>query len=145
MPVRLLLKLALIVAGYVIAVAVATAATVALLFLPSALSSGSPEAGRLAVGDAPAVMVVGFFWTFLCALPGFVVAVVFGERWAWRRWPGYALAGLVDVVPSFLIFGGLTGSLAGMTDVFLSALPGGFAGGTAYWAGAGRFVVARRR
>jgi hypothetical protein len=140
-----LLKLLLVATGYVLAVAVATVVTVALLFTPAAMSSGMLAGVRFAVTDAPAIMFVGFFWTFVCALPGFVVAILLGERLAWRRWHGYAFAGLADVFPSFLVFSAYAGSLLGMADLFLSALPGGFAGGAAYWAGAGRFVAARRR
>lgn len=140
-----LVKLALIVAGYGLAVAVATVVTVALLFAPAAQSGGTLASLRFALTDAPAIMVVGFFWTFLCALPGFIVAVALGERLAWRRWRSYAFAGLFNVIPSFAIFAGFTGSLSGMIEPFLSALPGGFAGGAAYWMGAGRFVAARRR
>lgn len=140
-----LLSLLLIAAGYVLAVAVATVVTVALLFAPVAASSGSLAAARFTLMDAPVVMVLGFFWTALCALPGFVVAIVSGEWLGWRRWRSYAFAGLANVVPSFLVFGGFAGSLSGLADPFLSALPGGFAGGAAYWAGAGRFVAAQRR
>ena len=140
-----LVKFLLIAAGYCVAVAVATVVTVALLFAPVATSSGSLAAARVSLADAPAIMVVGFFWTFLCALPGFIVAIALGERLGWRRWRSYAFAGLADVVPSFLVFGIFTGSLMGMVDPFLSALPGGFAGGAAYWVGAGRFVAARRQ
>lgn len=132
-------KLALIFAGYVVAVAIATIVTVALLFTPAVLSSGLSDAA-----DTPAIMLVGFFWTFVCALPGFVAAIVLGERHAWRHWLAYAVAGLLNVVPAFAIFGGLTGSLSGLTELVLCAFPGGFAGGGAYWAGAGRFVAARR-
>jgi hypothetical protein len=140
-----LLKLLLIVAGYVLAVAVATLVTVALLFAPAALSNGMLAGVRFAVTDAPVLVFVGFFWTFFCALPGFVFVILLGERLGWRRWHGYAFAGLADVVPSFLVFSIYAGSLLGMADLFLSALPGGFAGGAAYWAGTGRFVAARRR
>lgn len=124
-----LLKLLLIVAGYVLAVAVATLVTVALLFAPAALSNGMLAGVRFAVTDAPVLVFV----------------ILLGERLGWRRWHGYAFAGLADVVPSFLVFSVYAGSLLGMADLFLSALPGGFAGGAAYWAGAGRFVAARRR
>lgn len=141
----ILLKLLLVTAGYVLAVAVATVVTVALLFAPSAMTSGMLAGVRFAVTDAPMIAFVGFFWTFFCALPGFVVAILLGERLGWRRWHNYAFAGLTDVFPSFLVFSVYAGSLLGMTDLFLSALPGGFAGGAAYWAGAGRFVAARRR
>lgn len=140
-----LLKLLLIATGYVLAVAVATVVTVALLFAPSAVSSGTLAGVRFAVTDAPVIVFVAFFWTFFCALPGFIVAIALGERLGWRRWRSYAFAGLADVVPSFLIFGIYGGSLLGMIEPFLAALPGGFAAGAAYWAGAGRFIAARRR
>lgn len=143
-PLPILLKLALILTGYILAVAVATIVTVALLLTPVAPSVNSPEATRSLLTDVPFMFVIGFFWTFGCALPGFVVAVVVGESRLWRSWHAYASAGLLDVIPSFVIFGVLAGSPLGMTDLLLSAFPGGFAGGAAYWAGAGRFLAARR-
>ncbi len=140
----MLVRLVLIAAGYFLAVAAATVVTVAFLLAPAAWSGGTLAAFRSALADAPAIVVIGFFWTFICALPGFVVAVVLGERSRWRGWTIYAVAGLLDVIPSFAIFGGLTGSLSGMTELVLCAFPGGFAGGAAYWVGAGRFIAKRR-
>ena len=143
-PQSTLMKLTLISAGYVLAVAVATVVTVAMVFTPAVASSGMLDGIRFAMTDAPAIALVGFCWTFLSALPGFVVAIALGERLVWRRWRSYAFAGTANVVPSFLLFGIFTGSLSSMSELFLAALPGGFAGGAAYWAGAGRFAAAHR-
>ena len=143
-PLSILPKLALILIGYVMAVAAATVVTVGSLLALAVPSINSSEAARSLLTDGPFMVVIGFFWTFGCALPGFVVAVVLGELRLWRSWHVYALAGLLNVVPSLAISGVLAGSPLAMTDLLLSALPGGFAGGAAYWAGAGRVLAARR-
>ncbi len=140
-PLSALQKLALILAGYFVAVAAAAMATVTLLLAPAVLSYGSFEA---ALSDVPAMLALGFIWTFICALPGFIVAIVLGERQAWRGWSVYALAGLLNVIPSFAVLGVLAGSPQGIPDLLFAAFPGGVAGGAAYWAGAGRFVAAYR-
>ncbi len=131
--------------GYVIAVCVAVVVTEAVMLAPAALPDDGRNGSIFAfLPDLPGVFVVGFFWTFLCALPGFVVAVILGERRSWSHWLSYAAAGTLNVVPSLAIFSGLAGPPFSMPLMIVGAFIGGFAGGAAYWAGAGRFVARRR-
>jgi hypothetical protein len=140
-------KLALIFFGYGVAVAAATLVAVILMLAPTALpDDGARESPFRTMAElAPAMLVIGFFWTFLCALPGFIVAIVVGERSRWRGWKVYSVAGFFNVMPSLALFGGFAGSPLEMPGMVAAAFPGGLAGGAAYWAGAGRFVAAHRR
>lgn len=136
------LKIAVISAGYVIAVTVATVVTVAFVLAPSALPDNGAYGtiyGNLA--DLPAMLTVGFIWTFPCALPGFIAAVLLGERQGWDRWLAYALAGMANAVPSFAIFAATIGSPFEIPMMVAGAFPGGFAGGAAYWFTAGRLIA----
>ena len=146
-PASLLLVLVLISAGYCVAVAAATVVTVVLMLAPAALPDDGARGSffRTMTEIAPAMLLIGFFWTFLCALPGFVAAIALGERSRWRGWKIYSVAGFFHVVPSLAVFGALSGSPLEMPGMMAAAFPGGLAGGAAYWAGAGRFVAARRR
>lgn len=141
-----LFRIGLAALGYLVAVTVAVVVTVALMLtspmIRSTLASGSPPT---LAGGLAAAFVVGFFWTFLCALPGFVVAVMVGEGRRWRGWVRYALAGAANVVPSFVIFTALAGSPLTLPAMMAASFPGGFVGGAAYWLAVGRVIAARRR
>ena len=100
---------------------------------------------RALLPDLPGIFMIGFFWTFLCALPGFVVAILFAERQRWSGWPAYAAAGFANVVLSLAIFSGLAGSPFDMPFMVVGAFAGGLAGGAANWAGAGRLVARNRK
>ncbi len=143
---RTLGKIALIAFGYIAAVCVAVVVTEAVMLSPAALPDDGANGSVLGLlPDLPGMFVIGFFWTFLCALPGFVVAIIIGERRGWSRWRDYATVGLLNVIPSLAFFWGLAGSPFSMPLLIVSALPGGFAGGAAYWMVAGRFIARNRR
>jgi len=136
------LKIAVIAAGYVVAVIVATIVTVAFVLAPSAL----PDNGAYGtiygnLDDLPAMLAVGFIWTFPCALPGFIAAILLGERQGWDGWLAYALAGMANAAPSFAIFAAAIGSPFETPMMVVGAFPGGFAGGAVYWFTAGRLVA----
>jgi len=143
----LLTKLFLIFAGYIVAVTAAVIVTVIIMLAPTALPDNGAQGSIFATLAQlmPAALVVGLFWTFICAWPGFLVAIVIGESRRWQGWPAYATAGLVNVVPSLAIYGGLAGSPFQMPMMVLASFFGGFAGGVAYWLCAGRFVALRRK
>lgn len=143
----LLIKLFLIFAGYVIAVTAAVIVTVVLMLAPTALPDNGAQGSFFAtVAELmPAMLIVGFFWTFICALPGFVLAIVIGERSRWSGLWTYAVAGFFNVIPSLAMFGGLAGSPFEIGGMTIAAFPGGLAGGAAYWKCAGRFVALRRK
>jgi len=139
-------RIALIAVGYLAAVCVAVVVTEAIMLAPAALPDGGTNGSLIGLlPDLPGMFVIGFFWTFLCALPGFVVAIIIGERRDWSRWRDYATAGLLNVIPSLAFFWGFAGSPFSMPLLIVSALPGGFAGGAAYWMLAGRFIARNRR
>ena len=131
--------------GYLVAVCVAVVVTVALIFAPSALpDDGANGALFSLLGDLPFILAVGFFWTFSCALPGFVVAVLWGESERWEHWWAYAVAGLANAASSLAIFGVFVGSPFEMPSMVAASFAGGFAGGAADGFSAGRLVARRR-
>jgi hypothetical protein len=128
--------------GYGIAVAVAALVTVLAMYgLALASGDGNTSSGLEFVSTG---FVVGMFWTFICAFPGFIVFVIIAVRRQWRGWLIHALAGTANVVPSLLIFSGLAGSPFEFPGMVLSCFPGGFAGGAAYWLAGGVWIAAKR-
>lgn len=135
-------KTAIIAVGYLVAVTIATVVTVAFVLAPSTL----PDNGAYGtiygnLDDLPAMLAVGFIWTFPCALPGFIAAILLGERQGWHSWLKYALAGMANAAPSFAIFAATIGSPFEIPMMVVGAFPGGFAGGAVYWFTAGRPVA----
>lgn len=128
--------------GYGVAVAVAALVTV-LAMLVLALASGNGNSSS-ALEFVSTGFVVGAFWTFICAFPGFVVVVIIATRRQWRGWMIHAAAGMANVVPSLLIFSGLAGSPFEFSGMVLSCFPGGFAGGAAYWLAGGVWIATQR-
>ena len=131
-------------AGYVVAVSAAVIVTVGLILTPEILRHMAGGAALSLLRDLPAMLALGFVWTFSCALPGFVVAIVLGERRSWDRWHRYALAGLANAAPSLAIFGLVFGSPFDAPPMVVASFPGGFAGGAAYWFSTGRLLARRR-
>ena len=137
-------RLLLVGAGYVVAVSAATTVTAGLIIALQMPARQGAQGPVFSLDDLPLMLVVGFVWTFSCALPGFVVAILFGERLRWDRWHLYALAGLANAAPSLAIFALVFGSPLDVPSMVAASFPGGFAGGAAYWLSAGR-PLARRR
>ena len=138
-------KTAIIAAGYLIACTVASVLTVAGMLAPTALPDGGRNGSIYAsIGDLAPGAALGLFYTLLCAWPGFIVAIGLGERHGWGRWRDYALAGTANVAPSMLVFAMMFASPFEMPLMMLASIPGGFAGGAAYWFSAG-WLIARWR
>jgi hypothetical protein len=136
---RLVGFVGLICAGYIVAVIAATVVTVFFYVLPTVL----PDAGRFGsfyafASDLPGMLGIGFFWTFMFAWPGFIVAIILIERRALHRPLTYSIAGMLNVIPSLALFSGFVGSPFGLGGLVLAAFPGGLSGGYAYWLLAGR-------
>lgn len=137
--------LLLAAAGYPVAVSVAVVVTVGLILAAAAFPDGGAYGSFYALlRDLPAMLAIGFTWTFTCALPGFVVAIVLGESRQWDRWRDYAVAGLVNAGASLAIFAIVFASPFDMPTMVAASFPGGFAGGAAYWFSLGRLVARRR-
>ncbi|WP_312797900.1 hypothetical protein [Tianweitania sp.] len=131
--------------GYFVAVIVAVVVTVFLIIGTPFFES---EVGVVTWPDVsrqlPSLVTIGMAWTFPCAFPGFLLAVLLGERLKWNSWRPYAIAGFGNAAPALAIFSVLFGSPSDLTAMTVSSFPGGFAGGLAYWFASGRYVASRR-
>lgn len=137
--------LLLVAAGYPVAVSVAVVVTVGLILAAAALPDGGAYGSFFALlRHLPAMLAMGFLWTFSCALPGFVVAIVLGESRRWDHWRDYAVAGLLNAGASLAIFAVFFASPLDVPMMVAASFPGGFAGGAAYWFSLGRLVARRR-
>jgi len=152
---KLIRTLAMITAGYLVAVAVATVVALMISLTPTAL----PDQGAMGSiygwwVDAGMALAFSSGLTFVFALPGFIVAVALAERFSWTNWPKYSLAGALNAIVAHMLMamyssGSLThfypfGTLKLMIPLILASIVGGFAGGAAYWYAAGRYVARRR-
>lgn len=136
-------KLGLVLFGYLTATIVASVVTVILMFTPSWLTGG-PVGQVAADADVlPGAFFIGLFYTFFCAWPGFIVAILVGERWQFLGWLTYAGLGTLNAVPSLAICTLIFGSPFAIPAMVIASFPGGFAGGAAYWLVAGSLI--RRR
>ena len=131
-------SIALIALGYVAAVAVAAMVTVLAMYgWAVADGEGSATSGPEFVSSG---FVIGVFWTFICAGPGFILFVVAAARLRWRGWVPCAAAGAANVIPSLAFFSGLAGSPFEFPGMVAACFPGGFAGGAAYWLAGGMWI-----
>ena len=136
-------NIALIALAYVAAVAVAALVTVLAMYgWAVAAGDGSATSGPEFVSSA---FVVGVFWTFICAWPGFLVFVIVAARLCWRGWVACAAAGTANVIPSLAFFSVLAGSPFEFPGMVLACFPGGLAGGAAYWLAGGMWISPLRR
>jgi hypothetical protein len=136
---------AVVGAGYVAAVFVASLVVLAItLFFASLFAGNDPELFGNRVTEFAGLVLVGMIITFLAALPGFVVAVWLSLTRHWTRWWRFALAGGIDSIVAITLFNTFFGGGPVMPiGLVLPTLPGGLAGGLVYWLVAGRFM--RRR
>ena len=141
---RWLVTVLWILLGYVAAVVSAVIMVEAIIFGPPLVSTMFVSGPDGIVRDLGEIIGIGLYYTTICALPGFIVAIAIGERMHWKRWFHYALAGLANVVPSLALFTLADASLFDLPSFVPACLAGGYLGGTAYWLAAGRRVVARR-
>lgn len=140
-------KLAIIAGGYFVAILVATVVTTFCYLAPMAL----PDQGQFGSiygwwSDIPMFLMIGSFYTFLFALPGFVVAVWLGEWLKWKAWTPYSFAGALDAFLAHLLLANFfSASFTEFRPLIVASIIGGFVGGAAYWFAAGRFVAQRRK
>ena len=134
-PVALTLRAALVVTGYVAAVGGAVAVALAfdrlfglVLGVRMLTSLGDPFDYWLGVA------FMGLVMTFVYALPGFVFALLLARRGGRRDPTFYAIAGLLNVIPSVGLLMAVAGSPVPPLPLLAACFPAGFAGGLAYWA-----------
>jgi uncharacterized membrane protein YeiB len=135
----LLLKIGLAALGYAVAVFVAVMTAMFAFAAPSALPDGGAWGSIYrSASEFPLFFYMGITVTFPTALPGFLVTLALAWSYKWPSWFAYAVAGSINVLPSFLILSGYLNAPVSHPGLFIACLPGGFAGGFAYWALAGR-------
>lgn len=141
-------RIGLTILGYGVAVCVAAGVTIAFWLLPTAL----PDAGLFGSPTSPTddlagTYLFGVFVTGITALPGFLAILALAIIRRWRTWSCFAVAGAFNALPSILIFAAWMDSPPTLLGpgLTLACLPGGFAGGLAFWALAGRHAGALRR
>lgn len=74
--------------------------------------------------------------TFVTALPGFLLALLFSTAMWQPNWLYFSLAGLVNVMLAIWLFsfsGRLFGNTAETINFALHCMPGGFLGGLTFW------------
>jgi hypothetical protein len=87
------------------------------------------------------VIGIGLMVTFPCALPGFLVAILIAAQFRWNGWWFFAPAGAFNALPSLVIFAVYFGDKpSSLFELLPFCVPGGLAGGLAYWASAGRYL-----
>jgi hypothetical protein len=136
---RLILAAFLVVFGYGVAVAVASA-----LALVSYLGIGQlPHGSGVGVAefwrDLPVLYSGGFIVTFGFGLPGFILVLVLAWRLGWSRCLTFATAGAANAVLALFISNFQGGGMF-VPSLLVSCIPAGFVGGASYWASAGRFL-----
>ncbi len=135
-------RIAYVFFGYLAAVLVAVAVAVFAMLAPTMFPDdgawGSFYAYRRDLID---VFQIGLVFTFPTALPGFLLTLFLARWGGWVGWLPYACAGLLNAVLALAIFD-LALQMFDPTplrmpllplDLLLPCLPGGFAGGVAYW------------
>ncbi len=128
-------RIALAFLGYIAAILISVNVTVFAILAPSALPDhgawGSFYANKRDLGF---IYSLGFIITPLTALPGFLLTLFVARRGGWVGWLPFACAGTLSAVLALAIFNvAMQMPLLPLT-ILLPCLPGGFAGGLAYWA-----------
>ncbi|RWM91584.1 MAG: hypothetical protein EOR84_20355 [Mesorhizobium sp.] len=123
--------------GYLAAVLIAVTVAVSAILAPTALPDngawGSFYANK---SDTEVLYVLGLYVTFPTALPGFLLTLFVARLGRWVGWLPFACAGTLNAVLALAILRvPLHMPVLGTPlMILLPCLPGGFAGGIAYWA-----------
>ena len=133
---------AVVGAGYLAAVFVATLVTIAITLSFAGLFAGNnPEPFGDRVTEFVGFVLAGMTITFLAALPGFLVVVWLSLSRRWSQCWRFTLAGGADAIVAITLFNIVSGGGSIIpVGLMLRTLPGGLAGGAVYWLVAGRFV-----
>jgi hypothetical protein len=136
---RILIHILFMLLGYGLAVLTATVAVCIVMGMPTVF----PDDGRWGsffkfAQDLPMIFTIGLMMTAVYGLPGWIVSVVIAEFRRERRRYWFAAAGVGTAFASHLIAGSGHGMHLGDTMLYASLI-GGFCGGIAYRAVAGRF------
>jgi cytochrome bd-type quinol oxidase subunit 2 len=127
--------------GYALAVLVSVAIALLIVGLQKSLPyNGNRGSLSKFWGVFPFFVLVGLCVTALYAFPGWLVSVTIAEFWKEQRRFWFAAAGALTAFIALLalsLVGKESGPLS-MPGMFFGSIIGGFFGGLAYWAVAGR-------
>ena len=113
-----------IIAGYIVSVLTASAATASII------SVGEPAG----LGNFIVVLLFGSAYVATCGLPGFALTVFFARKLRQRGIAFFALGGAGNALMAWLVLYVVTGSGARVAEpLFMASIVGGLAGGIAYW------------
>lgn len=130
--------LAFMALGYALAVFVATTMVCIILGAPTVLpDNGSMGSFFNYLKDLPGMFMMGSIMTAMYGFPGWLISVITGEVRSAQGKFWYAIAGLLTALLAIFLSGGLSGpDLLKLMN--FAILIGGFCGGLAYWAIAGK-------
>jgi hypothetical protein len=124
--------------GYALAVLVSVTIAVVIMGLPTTLpDNGNWGSFYSFWRDFPGLFLGGLTITALYALPGWLISVVIAEIQTQQRKYWFSAAGVLTALLALLLSGMGLGAVS-MPAMFIGSLIGGFFGGLAYWAIAGR-------
>ena len=133
-----LLHLLFMLLGYALAVLVSVTIACIVMGLPTVLPDNGNWGSFFAFWrDFPGLFAGGLYITSLYALPGWLISVVTSEFRNERRKLWFAAAGVFTALLALLLAGRGMGMIS-MPAMSIGSLSGGFFGGLAYWAAAGR-------
>ena len=124
--------------GYALAVLVSVTIACIVMGLPTVLPDKGNWGSFYAFWrDFPGLFAGGLYITSLYALPGWLISVVTAEFRHERSKLWFAAAGVFTALMALLLAGRGMGMIS-MPAMSIGSLIGGFFGGLAYWAAAGR-------
>jgi hypothetical protein len=124
--------------GYALAVLVATTIAVLIMGLPTVLPDNGNWGSFFSFWrDFPSLFLGGLTITAMYALPGWLISAIAAEFRKEQRRYWFAAAGVLTALSAFFL-AGMGRGLMSMPAMFFGSLIGGFFGGLAYWAVAGR-------
>jgi hypothetical protein len=133
-----LIHLFIMILGYVLAVLVASAITVFMIFAPTVFpADGAWGSAYRTLRDLPGMFLFGAYFTAVYALPGWLISVITAEVRNERRKYWFGVAGLLTAALAHFIDNQTTTSFS-QPSIFIGSLVGGFFGGLVYWAIAGK-------
>jgi hypothetical protein len=124
--------------GYALAVLVSVTIACVVMGLPTVLpDNGNWGSFYSFWRDFPGLFLGGLTITALYALPGWLISVATAEFRIEQRKYWFAAAGVLTALLALLLSGMGLGAVS-MPAMFFGSLIGGFFGGLAYWAAAGK-------
>jgi hypothetical protein len=133
-----LLQLLLMALGYALAVLVSVTIACVVMALPTVFpDNGNWGSFYSFWRDFPSLFLGGLTITAMYALPGWLICVIAAEYRKEERRYWFAAAGVLTALLALFLAGMGRGMLS-MPAMFFGSVIGGFFGGLAYWAVAGR-------